>query len=231
MESPSTAVQKIVPTAEGYDQWSQLYDADDNPLVMLEERVIGAIFGPVRGLRVADVGCGTGRHAIRLAADGARVTGLDFSEGMLARARTKKGAAQVRFVRHDLTQRLPFEDGSFDRVFCCLVVDHIGDLESFFTELRRLCAEQGAVVVSVMHPAMSLRGVQARFVDPQTGEKIGLESHVHVTSDYVMAAFRAGLCLELIAEHSVDEDLAAKCPRALKYLSWPLLLVMRFSVR
>jgi len=47
----------------------------------------------------ADIGCGTGRHAIRLAAAaGAKVTALDFSEGMLERARAKPGADAVKVI-------------------------------------------------------------------------------------------------------------------------------------
>ena len=49
--------------------------------------------GDVRGRRVLDLGCGTGRHAIPLAAAGAVVTAVDFSEQMLAAARRKPGAS------------------------------------------------------------------------------------------------------------------------------------------
>jgi len=44
---------------------------------------------------VLDIGCGTGRHAIELAARGYQVTGVDLSEGQLARAREKAAAAGV----------------------------------------------------------------------------------------------------------------------------------------
>jgi len=41
---------------------------------------------------VADIGCGTGRHAVRWAVAGARVIAVDFSAAMLERARAKLGA-------------------------------------------------------------------------------------------------------------------------------------------
>jgi ubiquinone/menaquinone biosynthesis C-methylase UbiE len=41
------------------------------------------------------------------------VTAVDFSEGMLAEARRKPGAAAVRFVRHDLHEALPFASATF----------------------------------------------------------------------------------------------------------------------
>lgn len=69
---------KRLPVRDGYDRWAEIYDDEDNPLILIEEPEVEALLGPVRGLRIADIGCGTGRHALRLAADGAIVTGVDF---------------------------------------------------------------------------------------------------------------------------------------------------------
>ena len=87
-----------LPTREGYDRWAAHYDADANPLVALEGQHVGELLGDVRGLAVLDVGCGTGRHALRLAVAGAQVQAVDFSEEMLARARAKPGADAVTLV-------------------------------------------------------------------------------------------------------------------------------------
>jgi malonyl-CoA O-methyltransferase len=218
---------EIVPTRAGYDRWAEFYDGEDNPLVLLEEKHLAALVGDVAGLTVADIGCGTGRHALRLAAAGACVTAVDFSEAMLQRARAKPGAEAITFVRHDLTKPFPLASAAFDRVFCCLVLDHNAELDRFFSELRRLSRPTGRVIISVMHPAMSLRGVQARFIDPASGRRISLASHAHQMSDYLMAAVRASLALEHSAEYAADAALAAQSPRAGKYLGWPMLLLMK----
>src|SRR5262245_41796591 len=105
----------------GYDRWSAVYDHDGNPLLGLEERSVHTAVGDVRGLNVADLGCGTGRHSLWLAAAGATVTGVDFSEGMLAEARRKSGANPIRFVVHDLHLPLPFS-AEFDLVVSGLVL-------------------------------------------------------------------------------------------------------------
>src|SRR5262245_8338400 len=104
----SDAIDRL-PTREGYDRWAAIYDVEQNPLVVLEEPHVDQLMGDVRGLKVIDVGCGTGRHALRLAAQGAHVTAVDFSGEMLAKARAKQAAAAVRFVQHDLSHRLPFD--------------------------------------------------------------------------------------------------------------------------
>ncbi|HVP12638.1 MAG TPA: class I SAM-dependent methyltransferase [Phycisphaerae bacterium] len=217
----------ILPTREGYDLWSQIYDADDNPLVALETAEVARHLTNLSGLTVADIGCGTGRHALAFAAAGARVTAVDFSEGMLAKAKAKAGAAAVRFVRHDLEQPLPLESAAFDRVMCGLVIDHIANLDGLFREMGRICRPDGFILVSSMHPAMMLRGIQARFTDPVTGRETRPASVPNQISDYVMAASRAGLLFEHMSEHAVDEALAAHAPRAQKYLGWLLLLMMK----
>jgi malonyl-CoA O-methyltransferase len=224
-------VVRQLPTREAYDLWAEVYDRDGNPLIALEERHIGTLIGEVAGLSIADVGCGTGRHAIRLATAGARVTALDFSPGMLAVARAKRGAERVRFLRQDITTRLPFEDGAIDRVMCCLVLEHGADLTGLCLELTRVCAprERGAIVISAMHPAMAERGVQARFYDPRTGERTEPASRSYAIGDYVRAAREAGLTLERLEEHAVDESLAAAYPRGARYLGWPMLLLMKLS--
>jgi SAM-dependent methyltransferase len=64
------------------------------------------------GLRVLDVGCGAGRHTRALAETGARVTGVDLSKALLARARHCTGAT---FARADM-RRLPVRAGTMDLV-------------------------------------------------------------------------------------------------------------------
>jgi ubiquinone/menaquinone biosynthesis C-methylase UbiE len=221
---------RLVAAREGYDLWASTYDDEDNPLVALETARVQALLGDVRRLTVADIGCGTGRHALAMAAAGATVIGLDFSEGMLARARAKPGAAAIRFVRHDLVSGLPFASRSVDRVTCCLVLEHVVDLDAAFAEMARICRVGGFVLISDLHPAMRLLGIQASFTDPTTGQKTRVGGASHQLSDYVTAATRAGLDIDHLSEHLVDDELAAQSPRARKHLGWPLLLLMRLGV-
>ncbi len=213
----------------GYDGWSLVYDRDGNPLLALEEPEMRKLLGPVRGCRILDLGCGTGRHSVWLAAAGAIVTGVDFSEGMLAEARRKAGAELVRFVRQDLHDGLPFGSASFDRVVSGLVLEHIGDLAAFFREAYRVLVPGGFAIMSSMHPAMMLRGVRGRFTHPDSGEVVCPGSLPHQISDFVMAALAAGFELDYIAEHTADAELAARYPRAKKHLGWPMLVIFRIG--
>lgn len=229
MEPLPLAPGVFVSTQEGYDRWAAIYDQEDNPLIGLEERVLGGLLGDLSQLRdrqVADVGCGTGRRSLPLGQAGAQVTALDFSAGMLAHAQRKADGLPVRFLVHDLTQPLPLPDASFDLVLNCLVLEHIADVDRFIGELARVCRRDGAVWISVMHPAMLLRGVSARFTNPETGEKTNPQSHRQQISDYVMAATRAGLRFTHMSEHHVDAELMERSVSAQRYAGWPMLLVM-----
>lgn len=212
---------------KGYDRWAVLYDREANPLIAIEEPVVREAFGDVAGLEVLDLGCGTGRHSLWLASAGATVTGVDFSEGMLEEARAKPGAEAVRFLAHDLQQPLPLAAGSFDLVVSGLVLEHLAALDAFFAEARRVLRPGGRAVVSAMHPAMFLKGVQARFTDPASGEKVQPGSFAHSIGEFVMAAVRAGFAIEGVDERAPDADFAARLPRAEKYVDWPMLVVLK----
>lgn len=216
----------MLPTREGYDRWAATYDTMGNWLLDLEEPEVERALGDAAELDVLDVGTGTGRHAIRLAATGARVTALDFSEEMLAVARGKLGAERVRWMTHDADAALPFADRSFDRVLSALVLEHIppARLVPFFRELGRVTRPDGRIVVSAMHPAMFQKGISANFQDEE-GE-IRPRSYVATLSDYVMGALGASLGIVTLSEHSVDEPLAARHERSRKWLGCPALFVM-----
>jgi 2-polyprenyl-3-methyl-5-hydroxy-6-metoxy-1,4-benzoquinol methylase len=64
-----------------------------------------------KSLKILDVGCGTGRHSIELTKRGYSVTGVDFSESQLAKAREKAEKQQLRidFLKHD-ARNLPFQN-------------------------------------------------------------------------------------------------------------------------
>jgi malonyl-CoA O-methyltransferase len=220
---------KVLPTRDGYDRWAATYDTMGNWLLDLEEPEVDRALGDVKDLEVLDVGAGTGRHAVRVAQRGARVTAVDFSEEMLARARQKTGAERVRWLVHDVALPLPFEARSFDRVLSALVLEHIpvDDLASFFRDLGRVARDDGLIVVTAMHPAMFLKGVSANFRD-DSGE-VRPRSYVATLSDYVMGAIQAGLVIVSLAEHSVDEGLVARNERSRKWLGWPALFVMTFK--
>jgi demethylmenaquinone methyltransferase / 2-methoxy-6-polyprenyl-1,4-benzoquinol methylase len=109
------------------------------------------------GDRVLDACCGTGDLAVEGARAGGKVTGLDFSERMLERARRK--APALEWVRGDLLE-LPFEDASFEAATVGFGVRNVADLEQAVGELRRVLVPGGRLaILEITQP----RGVLAPF--------------------------------------------------------------------
>ena len=92
------------------------------------------------GDRVLDACCGTGDLAVACARTGGKVTGLDFSPGMLERARRKSSA--VTWIEGDLLA-LPFADGSFDAATVGFGVRNVADLGRGLAELARVLVPGG----------------------------------------------------------------------------------------
>ncbi|HET7856056.1 MAG TPA: bifunctional demethylmenaquinone methyltransferase/2-methoxy-6-polyprenyl-1,4-benzoquinol methylase UbiE [Gaiellaceae bacterium] len=109
------------------------------------------------GDRVLDVCCGTGDLAVAAARAGGRVTGLDFSERMLERARPK--APELTWVQGDALA-MPFDDGSFDVVTIGFGLRNLEDERRGLAELRRVLVPGGRLgVLEITRP----KGVLAPF--------------------------------------------------------------------
>jgi SAM-dependent methyltransferase len=106
--------------------------------------------GDLRGRRVLDVGCGTGRLAAALAEDAiAKVWGVDASAEMVAVARETVPPGVG--VRQAEAESLPFRDGWFDRVTMSLVL-HLVDRPHALAEARRVVSDEGRTAISTFHP-------------------------------------------------------------------------------
>jgi demethylmenaquinone methyltransferase/2-methoxy-6-polyprenyl-1,4-benzoquinol methylase len=106
------------------------------------------------GDRALDICCGTGDLTLTLAEmfPACRITGLDFTEAMLVRARDKDGGrrrheplAPVDFVRGDALD-LPFPDAAFAAVTVGWGVRNVPDVPRVFMEMARVTRPGGRVV-------------------------------------------------------------------------------------
>lgn len=100
--------------------------------------------------RVLDIATGTGFVALLLSELGHRVTGVDASEAMLARARAKAAAtaATVEFVE-GVTEELPFPDASFDALTARHFIWTLLEPEKAFAEWRRVLAPDATLIADV----------------------------------------------------------------------------------
>jgi demethylmenaquinone methyltransferase/2-methoxy-6-polyprenyl-1,4-benzoquinol methylase len=143
-----------------FDRIAPVYDAMNRTMTAgLDRRwrrlTAEAVVRP--GDRVLDACCGTGDLAVAAARAGGDVTGLDFSERMLERARRK--APELEWVRGDLLA-LPFADASFDAATVGFGVRNVESLERAVGDLRRVLRVGGRLgILEITRP----RGPLALF--------------------------------------------------------------------
>jgi demethylmenaquinone methyltransferase/2-methoxy-6-polyprenyl-1,4-benzoquinol methylase len=126
--------------APEYDDWYRgagRFAERDRPGWEQEVDALGLALAGLAPVRTLDVACGTGFLTRRLPGE---VVGLDQSESMLEEARRQ--APNATFVQGDALS-LPFEDGSFGRVFTAHFYGHLegDDRRRFIAEARRLAPE------------------------------------------------------------------------------------------
>jgi ubiquinone/menaquinone biosynthesis C-methylase UbiE len=103
---------------------------------------------PEKGLRILDVGCGTGELSLLFAEMGHQVTGIDISTQMLKTAKAKAEAcgADISFGEGD-AENPPFETSSFDIVFSRHLLWTLPDPEKAIKNWERVLRKNGKVVI------------------------------------------------------------------------------------
>jgi phosphatidylethanolamine/phosphatidyl-N-methylethanolamine N-methyltransferase len=131
-----------------YENLSTVYDLTFGPLLHPGRLFARDRLGIKPGDRVLEVGVGTGMNLALYPSD-CFLTGIDFSEKMLEKARervARKGLRNVRLMQMDAHQ-LTFPDSSFDIVYAPYVMSVVPDPIQVVREMRRVCKPGGKFVV------------------------------------------------------------------------------------
>ena len=121
------------------------------PIVAPLRAIALRVYPQSPGLRVLDLGCGTGAHLERYLEAGCVVAGVDTSEAMLARARLRLGDRAD--LRHGDAAHLPFPDASFDLVTATLMLHELTEetRDAVVREVLRVLAPDGRLLVTDFH--------------------------------------------------------------------------------
>src|SRR5690242_7966677 len=160
-----------------YNEWSETYDADENLTRDLDRDVTRNVLGHTHFESILEIGCGTGKNTVFLTQIGTAVRAVDFSQGMIEKAKGKVQAENVHFSMMDLTQPWDFQIQSFDLIVCNLVLEHIQDLLLVFSEAARTLRPTGKFFINELHPFRQYDGKKARFYRNQ--EKVEVDAFIH----------------------------------------------------
>lgn len=198
-----------------YNDWSASYDTDENLTRDLDQKVTRQALADLHLESILEIGCGTGKNTVFLSQIGTRAHAIDFSEGMIEKAREKVKADNVRFSMANLTHTWPCEDEAYDLVVCNLVLEHIEDLSFIFSEAFRVLEHNGKFLINELHPFRQYEGKKARFSkDDQVTE---IPAFIHHISDFLNAAFENRLRLVKLDEYWHEKD-QGKPPRLISFL-------------
>ncbi len=118
---------------------------------------------PLTAERVLDLAAGTGVSSAALARSGARVTGVDFSEGMLKVAREKYSDNELLDFKQADATNLPFADNFFDAATISFGLRNVNDVQLALTEMLRVVKPGGRVVVCEFSTPASILRAPYRF--------------------------------------------------------------------
>jgi len=198
-----------------YNEWSEIYDTNANLTRDLDQQVTRDTLGGQHFDSILELGCGTGKNTAFLAQIGNKVHALDFSQGMIEKAKEKVTAENVRFELADLTQRWQCEDHAYDLITCNLVLEHIENLDHIFAEAARTLQSNGIFFSNELHPFKQYLGTKARF--ERADQTIEVDVFVHHISDFSNAASTNGLKMVKLHEYWHEAD-DGKPPRLISFV-------------
>jgi len=141
--------------ASSYDSW---FDTPVGQKVKaLELDLLIKLINPQRGLKMLEVGIGTGLFAMEFRNYGLEVSGIDPSEKMLEIARGRGFD-----VKAGVGENIPYEDDTFDVVLAMTSLEASREPSRFLSEMKRVAKPSGKVVVAVLN-LLSFYGLSRRI--------------------------------------------------------------------
>jgi phosphatidylethanolamine/phosphatidyl-N-methylethanolamine N-methyltransferase len=139
----------IEAVTRSYKRWAPIYDLSFGAVSERARKFVVAEVA-ARGGEALEVGVGTGL-SLPLYHGQARVTGIDYSADMLAKARSRVQAERLTHVvslRRMDARSLGFADASFDTVVAMFLMSVVPDPEQVLSEMARVCRPGGEVLIA-----------------------------------------------------------------------------------
>lgn len=212
------------------------------------------LVGDCRGRDVLDLGCGNGYLSRKFAREGAIVTAIDSSKGMIEKAKTHDvdNTLKIRYFVTDANHLSMVSSSSFDLVFANMSLMDIEDAEGAIKEVSRVLKQGGRFVASICHPCFDTMSnsawqIEKKSFEPRrtyrkvrayrkpftetvywrvdNGERIPTPSHHRPLSWYASVFSSSGLTITRMDEPEPTDEFMSKEEDSPGFLEVPLHIV------
>lgn len=143
------------------------------------------------GLKLADIGCGTGYHLKRYQERGFEITGVDGSEEMLKQARLAN--PRIEFIQTDVDE-IPLPSATYDYALCIEVLRYLPDILPGLKEIKRILKPNGTALITAapLYQANLYPMVNRIVLKAKSGNLTQLKQYFHTFSELREKSLAAG---------------------------------------
>lgn len=162
-------MQNLYDDPNFFNMYKQLRETNITYNDFVEQPAIKKLLPEVKGLQIADLGCGFGDLAMYLIDKGAEhVVGVDISEKMLEHA---KKHPQIQYLQSSM-EDIQFNDAQFDLIVSSLAFHYVEDFKSLIQKVVTWIRPNGYLVFSTEHPVILSRKCQEGWIIDSNEHKL-----------------------------------------------------------
>ena len=139
-------------TQSTYDKWSSYYkeDIDTKILFEMEKHIVLDFLDCKKNDTLLDLWCWVGRYLPYTTKKTKNIVCSDLSKWMLLVI--KKQYPDIKWIKSDMSKKLPFDSNSFNKIICTQAIKHVKDINKLFREIHRILKKNGEFIFTVIHP-------------------------------------------------------------------------------
>ena len=136
--------------------------AHDKIMYLTHVEAYNRIYNLVENLNVLEVGCGSGYGSKYLAQNAKSITTVDIDNKSLEFAQKNNFAENIKYINANATERLPFDDNTFDMAISFQVIEHISPklMNNYLNEFKRLVKNRGLIIFTTPNRKIRLQNFQ-----------------------------------------------------------------------
>ncbi|WP_064093518.1 class I SAM-dependent methyltransferase [Rossellomorea aquimaris] len=164
--------QNIYDNPNFFNEYMKLRNTGQTYNDFIEQPAMISLLPKLKGMRVLDLGCGTGQFSRFCLENGAaHVLGVDISMKMIEKANSETHHPCIDYQCMSMEDMvLPYN--SFDLIVSSLAIHYIENYESLIKKLARLLKQNGELIISTEHPVVTARKGMNNWVKDEEGTKL-----------------------------------------------------------